>query len=158
MSVNVDVAPLPELADRSKTWRAPDSSLGRSRERLAWLLVLPSLLVVAIVALYPLIETFRLSFTNTRLASTREPRSVGFDNYQSLLQEDAFRSALSHTVIFTISSVLLETFLGLAIALVIHSNFRAAVACAPRCSCPGPSQPSSPPRCGSGCTTMCLVS
>jgi trehalose/maltose transport system permease protein len=124
MSVNVDVAPLPELADRSKTRRAPDTSLGKSRERLAWLLVLPSLLVVAIVALYPLIETFRLSFTNTRLASAREPRSVGFDNYQSLLQEDAFRSALSHTVVFTISSVLLETLLGLAIALVIHSNFR----------------------------------
>jgi len=124
MSVNVDVAPLPDLADRSKTWRAPDTSLGRSRERLAWMLVLPTLLVVAIVALYPLIETFRLSFTNTRLASTREPRSVGFDNYQSLLQEDAFRSAISHTVVFTVSSVLLETLLGLAIALVIHSNFR----------------------------------
>jgi trehalose/maltose transport system permease protein len=124
MSVNAEIAPLPELANTRKTWRAPDSSLTRSRERLAWLLVLPSLLVVAIVALYPLIETFRLSFTNTRLASAREPRNVGFANYQSLLQEGAFRDALSHTVVFTVSSVLLETLLGLAIALVIHSNFR----------------------------------
>ena len=30
-------------------------------------------------------QTFRLSFTNTRLASPREPRDVGFDNYVSLL-------------------------------------------------------------------------
>src|SRR5215213_1315392 len=124
MSYQADVAPLPELAGTSKAWQAPEGSLGKSRERLAWLLVLPSLFVVALVALYPLYETIRLSFTNTRLASTREPRNVGFANYQSLLQEDAFRSALSHTIVFTISSVLLETLLGLAIALVIHSNFR----------------------------------
>jgi trehalose/maltose transport system permease protein len=124
MSYQADVAPLPELAAPTKTWRAPEGSLGKSRERLAWLLVLPSLLVVAIVAVYPLYETFRLSFTNTRLASARVPRSVGLDNYQTLLTEGAFRDALSHTIVFTIVSVALETLLGLAIALVIHSNFR----------------------------------
>jgi trehalose/maltose transport system permease protein len=124
MSYQADVAPLPELANTSKAWRAPEGSLGKSRERLAWLLVLPSLLVVALVALYPLYETIRLSFTNTRLASAREPRGVGFANYQSLLTEGAFRDALSHTIVFTIASVALETLLGLAIALVIHSNFR----------------------------------
>ena len=79
---------------------------------------------MALVALYPLYETFRLSFTNTRLASARVPRSVGLDNYQSLLTEGAFRDALSHTIVFTVASVALETLLGLAIALVIHSNFR----------------------------------
>lgn len=124
MDAGVEVAPLPVAPSRARTWAPPQSTLAKQRERVAWLLVLPSLLVVAIVALYPLIETFRLSFTNTRLASAREPRNVGFENYQSLLTEDAFRAALGHTVVFTISSVALETLLGLAIALVIHSNFR----------------------------------
>lgn len=124
MSVDIDVAPLPKVATALPTAGAPAGEFARRRERLAWLLVLPSLLVVAIVALYPLVQTFRLSFTNTRLASAREPKFVGLDNYSSLLQEDAFRSTLQHTVIFTASSVLLETLLGLAIALVIHSNFR----------------------------------
>ncbi len=124
MSANADVAPLPEVSSRAKPWQRPETALGRSRERLAWLLVLPSLLVVALIALYPLVETFRLSFTNTRLASAREPRFVGLDNYQSLLQEEAFRSTIWHTVVFTASSVFFETLLGLAIALVIHSNFR----------------------------------
>ena len=82
MSANADVAPLPELAKPARAWQRPDSAIGRRRERLAWLLVLPSLLIVALVALYPLIQTFRLSFTNTRLASAREPRFVGMDNYQ----------------------------------------------------------------------------
>jgi trehalose/maltose transport system permease protein len=124
MDAGVEVAPLPVAPSRARTWAPPQSTLAKQRERVAWLLVLPSLLVVAIVALYPLIETVRLSFTNTRLASAREPRSVGFENYQSLLTEDAFRSAVGHTVVFTVSSVVLETLLGLAIALVIHSNFR----------------------------------
>jgi trehalose/maltose transport system permease protein len=123
MSFQADVAPLPELT-KSRAWQAPEGAIGKSRERLAWLLVLPSLLVVALVALYPLYETIRLSFTNTRLASAREPRGVGLDNYQSLLTESAFRDSLSHTVVFTAASVTFETLLGLAIALVIHSNFR----------------------------------
>lgn len=124
MSANIDVAPLPEVVAPAAAWRGPDTEIGRRRERLAWLLVLPSLLVVLLVALYPLIQTFRLSVTNTRLASAREPRFVGLDNYRSLLTEDAFRSTIWHTVVFTVSSVTLETVLGLAIALVIHSNFR----------------------------------
>jgi trehalose/maltose transport system permease protein len=124
MDAGVEVAPLPATPGRVRAWTKPETTLAKQRERVAWLLVLPSLLVVAVVALYPLIETFRLSFTNTRLASAREPRYLGFENYQSLLQEDAFRSSLGHTVIFTVSSVALETLLGLAIALVIHSNFR----------------------------------
>src|SRR3954462_7621322 len=119
MDAGVEVAPLPVAPSRTRTWAPPQSTLAKQRERVAWLLVLPSLLVVAIVALYPLIETVRLSFTNTRLASAREPHNVGFENYQSLLTEDAFRSAVGHTVVFTVSSVALETLLGLAIALVI---------------------------------------
>ena len=60
---------------------APQSSWAKARERLAWLLVLPSVLIVAVVALYPLFESFRLSFTNARLASSREVEYVGFRNY-----------------------------------------------------------------------------
>ena len=55
----------------------PKTAVGRQQERLGWLLVLPSLIVVFAVAIYPLYETFRLSFTNTRLASAREVQNVG---------------------------------------------------------------------------------
>lgn len=99
-------------------------TLARQQERLGWILVLPCLVVVGVVALYPLFETFRLSFTNTRLASPREPRYVGWDNYRDILSDDKFWHAMQNTVVFTISSVALETVLGMVIALVIHSEFR----------------------------------
>jgi len=82
------------------------------------------MLVVAVVALYPLLRTFQLSFTNQRLSSVREVRWVGISNYTDLLVDSTFRRAIGNTVTFALASVFFETLLGLIIALVIHSNFR----------------------------------
>ncbi|MGC4105030.1 MAG: sugar ABC transporter permease [Thermomicrobiales bacterium] len=88
------------------------------------MLVVPSLIVVFAVAIYPLFQTIRLSFTNTRLASARTPRNVGFENYQNLLQDAQWWHSFKNTVIFTATSVTLEATLGMIVALTIHSQFR----------------------------------
>jgi trehalose/maltose transport system permease protein len=103
---------------------APTSQWAKNRERLAWLFVAPAVLVVAIVALYPLFRTFQLSFTNARLGAGRETSWVGFDNYRYVLDDDTFWTSLKHTVQFTVASVGFETLLGIIIALTIHSNFK----------------------------------
>lgn len=113
------IAPSP--ADRSLD--VPRSGWARARERLAWLLVAPSLIIVAGVALYPLFQTFRLSFTNARFGSPRPESYVGFDNYTRLLTDNVFISAFGHTIVFTIASVAIETVLGIIVALVINSQF-----------------------------------
>lgn len=93
--------------------------------RLAWLLVTPTLLVVALVAGYPLAQVFYYSFHKADIAFVEPPVWIGLRNYTYLLTQDAeFREALWNTLKFTFFSVTLETILGLAIALVIHSNFR----------------------------------
>lgn len=104
---------------------APKSSWAKSRERLAWALVLPSLLVVIGVAIYPLFEAFRLSLTNARLGSTRKVEYVGFDNYRYIFNDQQFIDSIWHTIQFTVLSVSFETVLGMGIALIIHSNFKA---------------------------------
>jgi trehalose/maltose transport system permease protein len=91
---------------------------------LAWWLLLPSLLVVALVALVPLIQTIYQSFTNERLASGRAVQFVGLKNYVDLAQDDAFRHAIWVTVLFTVLTVFFETILGMGIALVVNSNFK----------------------------------
>ena len=119
------VATAPQVAKKRRwAFQAPDSAIGRAQERLAWMLIAPSLLVVILVAFYPLYETFRLSFTNERLGSTREVRYVGFDNYRNLLDDDLFRSAFWHTVKFTVFSVGFELVIGMIVALTINSAFR----------------------------------
>lgn len=124
MSSQPEAAPLPGGMPSRRRWGASDSAYERRRERFAWFLVAPSLIVVGLVAFYPLYETFRLSLTNARLGSVREVRYVGFDNYERILTDSDFIDALWRTIGFTISSVAIETVLGMVIALVIHSNFK----------------------------------
>ncbi len=103
---------------------APRSAWARARERLGWLLMLPTLIVIAVVAVYPLLNVFYLSFTNARLGSVNAPRFIGLTNYEQLFRNPSFLAALNHTLVFTVCTVFLEAVLGLGIALVIHSNFR----------------------------------
>ena len=103
---------------------APQSGWAKARERLAWLMVLPSLIVVALIAIYPLIQTFRLSFTNARFGSSTADKYIGWKNYDRLFQDPIFISSLKHTVYFTVASVTLETIFGMIVALVINSAFK----------------------------------
>ena len=123
MSQQVASAPLPRVAVPDRSVDRPSSGWTKARERLAWMLVAPSVLVVAVVALYPLAQSIRLSFTNARFGSTRPEVYVGFDNYVRLFNDNVFISALWHTIVFTVSSVTIETVLGISIALIINSNF-----------------------------------
>ena len=100
------------------------SDLVRRQMRLAWWLLLPSLLVVALVALVPLAQTVYESFTNERLASNRAIQFVGLKNYADLLTDDAFRHSIWITVAFTVLTVVFEFLLGMGIALVVNSNFK----------------------------------
>ncbi len=122
MSTRPAATPAPKRR-RTLGWRGPEGAQDRARERLGWTMVLPSILVVVVVALYPLAQAVRLSFTNTRLGSTRIPRNVGFDNYQRIFQDPQFIASIWHTIVFTVASVGFETVFGMVIALVINSNF-----------------------------------
>lgn len=125
MSQQVVGTKQPQVARRRlRLMQGPSSEWARRRERLAWLLVSPSVLVVALVALYPLVRTFQLSLTNQRLSSVREVRFVGLDNYINLLGDGEFLHSIWNTVFFSVSSVFFETVLGMIVALVIHSNFK----------------------------------
>lgn len=103
---------------------APPTRAGRDQERLGWLLIFPTILVVLGIAVYPLLESFRLSLTNYRSSRPDRWEYIGFENYQNLLSDTTFHTALKNTIVFTVASVGIETLLGIVIALTIHSNFK----------------------------------
>jgi trehalose/maltose transport system permease protein len=100
------------------------SKLIQAQTRLAWILLAPSLLVVAVVALIPLAQTIAQSFTNARLASARPVSFVGLQNYINLVQDADFLHSIWVTVYFTVVTVAIEFLLGLGIAMVVNSNFK----------------------------------
>jgi trehalose/maltose transport system permease protein len=107
---------------------ADSSSFEKTRTVRAWLFLLPTLVVVAFVALYPLAQTFYLSFTNTRLGTSEPAKLVGLQNYVDLATDSYFREAIALTVGFSTVTVLSELVLGLAIALVVNSQFKGRAA------------------------------
>lgn len=123
----VDAVALP-ASDAKRSRRrgvgGPTTKAGRQEERLGWFLIAPTVLVVVLVAIYPLLETFRLSFTNLRATRPDAWKYIGFENYRDLLADDVFLRSLRNTLVFTVTSVGLETILGMAVALTIHSNFK----------------------------------
>ena len=80
-----------------------------------YLFLAPSLLGVATFLLVPFAETVRRSFFDTR-----GNRFVGFANYQSVLQNEAFRLAARNTLRFTSVCVPLLLCLSLALALALR--------------------------------------
>ncbi|HOJ95035.1 MAG TPA: sugar ABC transporter permease [Fervidobacterium nodosum] len=91
---------------------------------IAWWMVFPAILVISIIAFFPLFKTFYDSFYEFGLRPDIERKFVGFRNYIELFKDERFISALKNTIFFTIVSVALETAFGLLIALIVNQPFR----------------------------------
>lgn len=97
----------------------------RSREkRTGWLLLAPALLILAAVYAYPIARSFWLSLFTQNLGTQLEPVFNGLGNYVRMVQDGRFWQTIANTMVFTISSLVLELILGLAIALVLNQAFK----------------------------------
>jgi trehalose/maltose transport system permease protein len=100
------------------------SRLTRQRVRYAWLFMAPMLIVLALVAGWPLLRTIWFGFTDASLTDLAGAEFVGFLNYYYLLQDPDWWNAVWNTLVFTAVSLTVETILGLGIALALNAHFR----------------------------------
>ncbi len=160
--------------------RAGRSRLAHIEERMALYLLIPTFVILALIAFYPFGQVLYSSFTNAKFASQQDTRFVGLANYRALLSftikelppvlddagdpvvEDgevqyqswvrvlprepqrfravfefglfgkryvlgavssAFVRSVWDTIVFSVIAVVLETILGMIIALTLSSNF-----------------------------------
>jgi trehalose/maltose transport system permease protein len=102
-------------------------SRGLSEKRLAFFMVSPSMLLIALVAAYPIVYAIWLSLHeySVRVAGlSRWAGPLGLRNYEEALSNPDFWDAMITTLVFTASSVFLELIIGLAMALAMHAAFR----------------------------------
>jgi multiple sugar transport system permease protein len=101
--------------------------------RLALLLLSPSILVLGLVIGYPIVSALRISFIkttegldpNTGLISRTSAFSL--DNYASIFKGETgqvFWNAFWNTTTFTVVTVVLETTIGVCMALIMNKAFR----------------------------------
>src|SRR3954454_21310980 len=99
-------------------------SKGISERRLAWYMLAPSLLLILLVAAYPILYAFWLSLHDYSIINPGQSRWDGLGNYTEALKSSEFWAAFRTTFIFSIFSVTLETLIGLGMALAMHAAFR----------------------------------
>lgn len=88
-----------------------------------FVLLVPALASIGAVSVYPVLLGLWLSFRDTTLASPTDT-FIGLSNYLQLFSDGQFWNAWIHTIQFTTASTLLETSIGLMIALVLSERFR----------------------------------
>ncbi|RKH73569.1 carbohydrate ABC transporter permease [Corallococcus aberystwythensis] len=95
----------------------------QARERRqAYLLVAPAVLVLAVVALYPVLAAVWLSLHRFILVFG-ERRFTGLENYAYLMSDARFWSALGNTAYFTAVAVAVELLLAVPLALLLNRAF-----------------------------------
>lgn len=97
-----------------------------SQTRGAYVLLLPMILFVGALVLYPVLGACWGSLF--RDVSFLARRFVGLGNYTALLTHAEFWRATGFTGLFTLVAVALEAFLGLLFALLLHESFRGRTA------------------------------
>jgi ABC-type sugar transport system permease subunit len=88
-------------------------------------MVLPAVLTIVLVALFPLVWTFweSLHLHDLRMPWLGRP-FIGLTNYLEAFGDPRFRGALAHTAFFAVTSVSLELLIGLWLALALNRAFR----------------------------------
>jgi ABC-type sugar transport system permease subunit len=97
-------------------------TLRQKETRLVWLFILPSLLVIIGITLYPIIYTLLLSFFKAQAGINQAREFIGLGNYLALLKDQTFWQTIGRTGYFMVVSVTLELIIGIAVAQLIHSR------------------------------------
>lgn len=95
-----------------------------SKGLFAFLLLLPSLLVIFFIILYPLVNAFVTSFFRYFLTDARGMTFNGLKNYLDMLTSRSFWNAFSNTIIYVGGTVIGEFIFSFMLALLVNTRFR----------------------------------
>lgn len=98
-----------------------DISVEQRESRLGWRLIAPSVGVIGLLIIYPVLYNIYLSFFDVKL--TGEKFFVGLANYERLLKDTAFYGSFLTTLLYLFGTVLGTTLLGLLVALLMNLSF-----------------------------------
>ena len=105
------------------------SAASRKEARTAWLMSSPALLLLALFLGIPILLTFVLSFTNTRLVSPNPPRFVGLNNFvRAFAHDPTFVRSLTNTAFFALIVVPCQSALALALAILVNAKVKGVTA------------------------------
>lgn len=91
------------------------------RANVGMTMLIPTLVVMSIFTVFPLIEGIRLSFTDKHLLK-EVVHFIGVTNYLKLIKDEVFWISFWHSLILTAAAVILQFLLGLLLAWALNQN------------------------------------
>jgi len=88
------------------------------KQGMAYLFLLPALIVFTLVTWYPIVNTIIYSFQKVNLSGFQ--RWVGFANYTRMLGDPIFYTAWQNTIIYVFLSLIMGALVPIALALMIN--------------------------------------
>lgn len=97
------------------------NTAARNEVLVAYLFLLPMLLIFVVFKFYPLLDNFRISMTSWNLMSEKKP-FVGLGNYKSILSTPLFWNVLGNTFFYTFWSTVISIVLGFLVAAGLYAK------------------------------------
>lgn len=91
-----------------------------SKKGFPYILILPTVVCMVGIMIYPLFIGFMVSLTDKYLLATKKMSFVGFDNYIKLVNDPIFLKACKNTIIWAFIGTVGVTILGFVLALLLN--------------------------------------
>jgi multiple sugar transport system permease protein len=99
-------------------------TLDRPRHVALVSFVTPTMILIAVVLVYPIVQSFVLSFGNSSIDGSEPYRFAGLAHYAKLVHDGRFWNALGVTFTFAVLSIPFELVLGIGLAVLMNESFR----------------------------------
>lgn len=93
-------------------------------QKSAMIFLAPMMLVLSIVAVFPILYSFWISLFDLKLSRPHRVPFVWFDNYVHLFQDPLFWTSVWRTTSFTVVSVACIMFIAMLMAILLNEEFR----------------------------------
>ncbi len=90
---------------------------------VTYLYILPILILIGIIFIYPLSQVLISSFYNIRLGA-QEGIFVGLDNYRLIFSEPVFWKSVRSSLIWTFGNLILQLIIPLGVAILLNQKLR----------------------------------
>jgi len=123
---------LPTLTEQRITLKVQPSLLRRGadllrriyRARVAYLFLLPGLVLFVFFVVYPMLYSLRISFYDWNVIKPVKSEFVWLENYRALLASPFFRRAVLNTIAYTAITVPGQMILALSVAILLDQPIR----------------------------------
>ena len=94
--------------------------MNRFRIPFRYQLLIPMVLILASILVFPLIFSFTISLQDFNFSKIGQQKFIGLENYINLLANKSFWTAMRNTILFVLIAVSIEVVIGFILALLLH--------------------------------------